>query len=32
LPADAAEANRQMELLKVMKRQHVEVQQLSEAA
>jgi hypothetical protein len=32
LPVDAAEANRQVELLKVMKRQHVEVQQLSEAA
>jgi hypothetical protein len=32
LPADVAEANRQVELLKVMKRQHVEVQQLSEAA
>jgi len=32
LPADPAEANRQSELLKVMKRQHVEVQQLSEAA
>jgi hypothetical protein len=31
IPADPAEANRQMELLKVMKRQHVEVQQLSEA-
>jgi hypothetical protein len=32
LPADAADANRQVELLKVMKRQHVEVQQLAEAA
>jgi hypothetical protein len=32
LPADAADANRQVELLKVMKRQHVEVQQLSESA
>jgi hypothetical protein len=32
IPADAADANRQVELLKVMKRQHVEVQQLSEAA
>jgi len=32
IPADAAEANRQVELLKVFKRQHVEVQQLSEAA
>jgi hypothetical protein len=31
IPADAAEANRQEELLKVMKRQHVEVQQLTEA-
>jgi len=31
IPADAAEVNRQVELLKVMKRQHVEVQQLSEA-
>jgi hypothetical protein len=31
LPADAADANRQVELLKVMKRQHVEVEQLSEA-
>jgi hypothetical protein len=32
IPADPADANRQVELLKVMKRQHVEVQQLSEAA
>jgi hypothetical protein len=32
IPADPAEANRQVELLQVMKRQHVEVQQLSEAA
>jgi len=32
IPADPADANRQIELLKVMKRQHVEVQQLSEAA
>jgi len=32
IPADPAEANRQVELLKVMKRQHVEVQQLAEAA
>jgi hypothetical protein len=32
IPADAAEANRQVELLKVMKRQHVEVQQLADAA
>jgi hypothetical protein len=31
IPADVADANRQVELLKVMKRQHVEVQQLSEA-
>jgi hypothetical protein len=31
IPADAAEVSRQVELLKVMKRQHVEVQQLSEA-
>ena len=30
IPADAGEANRQVELVKVMKRQHVEVQQLSE--
>jgi hypothetical protein len=30
IPLDPAEANRQVELLKVMKRQHVEVQQLSE--
>jgi hypothetical protein len=32
IPADPADTNRQIELLKVMKRQHVEVQQLSEAA
>jgi hypothetical protein len=32
IPADGAEANRQVELIKVMKRQHVEVQQLTEAA
>jgi hypothetical protein len=32
LPVDPADANRQVELLKVMKRQHVEVQQLSAAA
>jgi hypothetical protein len=32
LPMDSAEVNRQVELLKVMKRQHVEVQQLAEAA
>ena len=31
IPSDPADANRQVELLKVMKRQHVEVQQLSEA-
>ncbi|QMV19390.1 hypothetical protein GOB94_12385 [Granulicella sp. 5B5] len=31
LPANVAEANRQLQLLEVMKRQHVEVQQLSEA-
>src|SRR5580704_7493572 len=32
IPADPADANRQVELLKVMKRQHVEVEQLSGAA
>ena len=32
IPADPTDANRQVELLKVMKRQHVEVEQLSEAA
>ena len=32
IPPDAAENNRMVELLKVLKRQHVEVQQLSEAA
>ncbi len=32
IPTDAADANRQVELLKVMKRQHVEVEQLSDAA
>ncbi|MGD0890572.1 MAG: M14 family zinc carboxypeptidase [Terracidiphilus sp.] len=32
IPADPAEANRQVELLKVLKRQHVEVQQLTDAA
>jgi len=32
LPADPAEANRQAELLKVMKLQHVEVSQLTDAA
>src|SRR5580692_3385183 len=32
IPADPADTNRQIELLKVMKRQHVEVEQLSEAA
>jgi len=31
LPADEAESNRQVELLKVMKRQHVEVEQLTDA-
>jgi hypothetical protein len=31
LPANEAEANRQLQLLEVMKRQHVEVSQLSEA-
>ncbi len=31
LPVDAADTNRQIELLKVMKRQHVEVEQLSDA-
>ncbi len=31
IPADPADANRQVELLKVMKRQHVEVEQLSDA-
>jgi hypothetical protein len=31
IPADPADANRQVELLKVLKRQHVEVEQLSEA-
>jgi hypothetical protein len=31
IPADPADANRQIELLKVMKRQHVEVEQLSDA-
>jgi hypothetical protein len=32
IPTDPADANRQVELLKVMKRQHVEVEQLSDAA
>src|SRR5271166_5541085 len=32
IPADPADANRQIELLKVLKRQHVEVEQLSDAA
>jgi hypothetical protein len=32
IPADPADTNRQIELLKVLKRQHVEVQQLSDAA
>jgi hypothetical protein len=31
IPADPADANRQVELLKVLKRQHVEIEQLSEA-
>jgi hypothetical protein len=31
IPADPADANRQLELLKVLKRQHVEIGQLSEA-
>jgi hypothetical protein len=31
IPANEADANRQVELLKVMKRQHVEVEQLSDA-
>jgi hypothetical protein len=31
IPADPADTNRQVELLKVMKRQHVEVQQLAES-
>lgn len=32
IPADPASVNRQIELLKVLKRQHVEAQELSEAA
>src|SRR5271168_4791937 len=32
IPPDSADTNRQVELLKVLKRQHVEVQQLSAAA
>jgi len=32
IPADPAETNRQVELVKVLKRQHVEIQQLSESA
>src|SRR5580700_7985703 len=32
IPADAADTNRQVELLKVLKRQHVEIEQLSEGA
>jgi hypothetical protein len=32
LPADTAETNRQIELVKVLKRQHVEVEQLTAAA
>ncbi len=31
IPADPAEANRQVELLKALKRQHVEIEQLSDA-
>ncbi len=32
IPPDPADSNRQIELLKVLKRQHVEIQQLSDAA
>ncbi len=32
IPPDAASTNREVELLKVLKRQHVEIQQLSDAA
>ncbi len=32
IPVDAAETNRQIEFLKVLKRQHVEVEELTEAA
>ncbi len=32
IPADPADTNRQIELLKVLKRQHVEIQQLADAA
>ncbi|MGD0566863.1 MAG: M14 family zinc carboxypeptidase [Candidatus Sulfotelmatobacter sp.] len=32
IPPDPADTNRQVELLKVLKRQHVEIEQLSEAA
>ena len=32
IPPDAASTNREVELLKVLKRQHVEIQQLAEAA
>jgi Zinc carboxypeptidase len=32
IPADAASTNREVELIKVLKRQHVEIQQLSAAA
>jgi hypothetical protein len=32
IPPDAADTNRQVELLKVLKRQHVEIEQLSDAA
>jgi hypothetical protein len=31
IPADPAETNRQVELLKVLKRQHVEMQQLTDS-
>jgi hypothetical protein len=32
IPADAAQTNREIELLKVLKRQHVEIEELSDAA
>ncbi len=32
IPADPADTNRQIELLKVLKRQHIEIEQLSDAA
>ena len=32
IPADPADTNRQVELLKVLKRQHIEIEQLSDAA